>query len=89
MRIHFLFFACVAALAQKPAPKAAPRPSQAKAAAVSSTNDIDAVIELVKSGTPENLVVKTIQKSGKNSRLPRPTCCACVKPESATRSSRR
>lgn len=46
MRIHFLFFACVAALAQKPAPKAAPRPSQAKAAAVSSTNDVDAVIEL-------------------------------------------
>jgi len=36
MRIHFLFFACIAALAQKPAPNAASRPSQAKAAAVSS-----------------------------------------------------
>ena len=69
MRIHFLFFACIAALAQKPAPKAAPPPSQAKAAAVSSTNDVDAVIELVKSGTPENLVVKTIQKSGKSYTL--------------------
>lgn len=69
MRIYFLFFACIAALAQKPAPKAAPRPPQTKAAAVSSTNDVDAVIELVKSGTPENLVVKTIQKSGKNYTL--------------------
>lgn len=69
MRIHFLFFACIAALAQKPAPKPAPRPSQAKAAAVSSGNDVDAVIELVKNGVPENLVVKTIQKSGKSYTL--------------------
>jgi hypothetical protein len=70
MRIHFfLFFACLAAMAQKPAPKSASRPAQAKPVAVSSTNDVDAVIELVKSGTPENLVVKTIQKSGKNYTL--------------------
>src|ERR1700687_279316 len=69
MRTYVLFVACMAALTQKPAPKAAPRPSQAKPAAVSSTNDVDAVIELVKSGTPENLVVKTIQKSGKSYAL--------------------
>jgi hypothetical protein len=69
MRMYILFFACLVALAQKPAPKAASRPSQAKPAATSSTNDVDAVIELVKSGTPENLVVKTIQKSGKSYTL--------------------
>jgi hypothetical protein len=69
MRTYILFFACIAALAQKPASKAAPRPAQAKPAVVSSTNDVDAVIELVKSGMPENLVVKTIQKSGKSYML--------------------
>ncbi|MCU1272856.1 MAG: hypothetical protein JWO48_287 [Bryobacterales bacterium] len=69
MRIYILFFACIAALAQKPAPKAAPRPSQGKSSAASTTNDMDAVIELVKSGVPENLVVKTIQKSGKSYTL--------------------
>jgi len=69
MRIYILFFACIAVLAQKPASKAAPRHSQAKPAAVSSTNDVDAVIELIKSGMPENLVVKTIQKSGKSYTL--------------------
>jgi hypothetical protein len=67
--MYILFFACMAVLAQKPAPKAAPRPSQGKPAATSSTNDVDAVIKLVKSGTPENLVIKTIQKSGKSYKL--------------------
>jgi hypothetical protein len=74
MRMYILIIVsivlvCMAALAQKPAPRAAARPAQAKPAATGSTNDVDAVIELVKSGMPENLVVKTIQKSGKSYTL--------------------
>jgi hypothetical protein len=69
MRMYVLFMVCIVALAQKPAPKTAPQPSQAKPVASSPTNDLDAVIELVKSGMPENLVVKTIQKSGKSYTL--------------------
>jgi hypothetical protein len=52
------------AMAQTAAPKAAPRPSAAAPA-----NDVDAVIQLVKSGMPDSLVVKTIQKSGKSYNL--------------------
>ena len=69
MRIYVLSLVCVVALAQRPAPKAVPRPSPAKPAAAASANDLDSVIELVKSGMPEKLVVKTIQKSGKSYAL--------------------
>ena len=69
MRTYILFFACIVALAQQPEPKAASRPVKAKPAATSSANDVDAIIELVKSGMPENLVVKTVQKGGKSYTL--------------------
>jgi|GEM_PF-639565 hypothetical protein len=39
------------------------------ALAAGETNDVDAVIQLVKSGASESLVVKTIQKSGKSYSL--------------------
>ena len=48
-----------------PASKAAPNATPAGAPA----NDVDTVIQLVKSGMPDSLVVKTIQKSGKSYNL--------------------
>jgi|SRR5581483_3030642 len=43
--------------------------AQTGAPKADATNDVDAVIQLVKSGMPEALVVKTIQKSGKKYTL--------------------
>jgi hypothetical protein len=51
--------------AQTAPPKAAPRP----AAAAAPANDVDTVIQLVKSGMPDSLVIKTLQKSGKSYNL--------------------
>jgi hypothetical protein len=51
--------------AQTAAPKAAPRPAATGAPA----NDVDTVIQLVKSGMPDSLVIKTLQKSGKSYNL--------------------
>ncbi|HLJ17301.1 MAG TPA: hypothetical protein VKV15_22590 [Bryobacteraceae bacterium] len=69
MRMYILLFTCIAALAQTSGPKAGTRPPSSKSVAGSPTNDVDAIIELVKSGMPESLVVKTIQKSGKSYQL--------------------
>jgi hypothetical protein len=55
--------------APKPTPSAAKRAASATPAAAGAPNDVDAIIELVKSGMPENLVVKSIQKSGKSYNL--------------------
>ena len=46
----------------------ATKPAQS-APAASATGDVDAVIQLVKSGASESLVVKTIQKGGKSYSL--------------------
>lgn len=54
--------------AQTAPPKAAPRPAPASAAPGGS-NDVDTVIQLVKSGMPDSLVIKTLQKSGKSYNL--------------------
>lgn len=60
-------------MAQTAAPKAAPLPAPKaapKAAATAApSSDVDTVIQLVKSGMPDSLVVKTIQKSGKSYNL--------------------
>jgi hypothetical protein len=50
---------------QQPASKSAPSAHPDAA----SGNDVDTVIQLVKSGMPDSLVVKTIQKSGKSYNL--------------------
>jgi len=63
----------LSAIAQTAAPKAAPHPAPTSAPKSAATgapsNDVDTVIQLVKSGMPDSLVVKTIQKSGKNYTL--------------------
>ena len=58
----------LAALASLALGLQAAQPAQNRPA-TSQTNDVDAVIELVKSGASESLVVKTVQKGGKSYAL--------------------
>jgi hypothetical protein len=54
--------------APKPAPAARPataRPAPAKASPTATASDIDQIIELARSGVGDNLIVKTVQNSGK------------------------
>lgn len=44
-------------------------PQTAKSAPAASASDVDTVIQLVKSGMPDSLVIKTLQKSGKSYNL--------------------
>jgi hypothetical protein len=68
-------FACLPlyAAAQTAPPKPGPQPASKSVTnahpAAAPANDVDTVIQLVKSGMPDNLVVKTIQQSGKRYNL--------------------
>lgn len=74
MRVHVLLLVSICVLvppatiqAGQQAPKATPSAGPAAAAKPSNaatTSDVDRIIELVKTGMSENLVIKTIQSSG-------------------------
>jgi hypothetical protein len=68
----FAIFA-VCAAAQTAAPNAGARANAKsappQAAPATTADDVDAVVQLIKGGMPESLVVKTIQKSGKKYTL--------------------
>ena len=55
------------AAAPKPAPAAAPKPAAAKPAAAASS--VDSVIQSVKAGLSESIIIRTIQRENKPANL--------------------
>jgi hypothetical protein len=65
----FTLYAGAQTAPSKPVQQPASKPAPTAHPAAAPANDVDTVIQLVKSGMPDTLVVKTIQKSGKGYNL--------------------